>query len=287
MARNSPSFLDTIFRYADRGTHISLRAFFDDRDGIFRIRSRKLNGDSRPLLSEIELFANDCAAASEAVVFCPPLATFTNPETADEKSLANGLALSVECDASPSAARIKLEALIGPATVIVASGGEWADPETGEIEPKLHLHWRLNEPTRSPEEHRLLKEARTHAARLIGGDPTNKPVIHPIRWPGSWHRKATPRLARIVSLTDHEIDLAETVERLQDGDTAPSPIRRPSEPGHLCGSGGARHSGPDNRHSDRHGLSRSDHGARHALSQGRNARRAGCAAAPRHHAGGT
>ena len=160
--------------------------------------------------------ATRCGRAVEPVVFCPPIATFADCVTATEKNLANGLALSIECDANPSAARLKLEALLGPATVVVASGGEWVNPMTGELEDKLHMHWRLNEPTRDPAEHASLKLARTLATRLVGGDATNKPIVHPIRWPGSWHRKAAPRLAWIVALTEHEIDLQDALERLEE-----------------------------------------------------------------------
>src|SRR5215472_8161248 len=35
---------------------------------------------------------------------------------------------------------------LGPPTVIVASGGKWTDPATGQIFDKLHLHWRLRTP---------------------------------------------------------------------------------------------------------------------------------------------
>ncbi len=129
--------------------------------------------------------------------------------------LRNGLVLSVECDKAPAAARAKLEALLGPATVLVASGGEWVNAD-GEIEDKLHLHWRLDEPTREPEEHRALKRARSLATVLVGGDASNKPIVHCIRWPGSWHRKGTPRLAHIVAVTDHEVSLPDALERLQE-----------------------------------------------------------------------
>src|SRR5260370_36006849 len=41
--------------------------------------------------------------------------------------------------------------------------------------------------------------------------------FHPIRWPGSWHRKGTPRLAKTVACSDdNEIDLNEALERLRD-----------------------------------------------------------------------
>jgi hypothetical protein len=58
------------------------------------------------------------------------------------------------------------------------------------------LHWRLTRPAQGQEQLAKLKQARDFAARLVGGDPSNKPVCHPIRWPGSWHRKnkSSPRL---------------------------------------------------------------------------------------------
>jgi hypothetical protein len=98
----------------------------------------------------------------------------------------------------------------------VESGGEWINSATGEIEPKVHLHWRLKKPTLTKAEHDLLKEARTLAANLVGGDGTNKSVVHPIRWPGSWHRKKTPRPAKIVASSDNEIDLNEALEILRE-----------------------------------------------------------------------
>ena len=99
--------------------------------------------------------------------------------------------------------------------MVVASGGEWINP-AGEVQPKLHGHWRLSEPTRTAEEHGKLKAARRLATALVGGDATNIPVVHPIRWPGSVHRKGQPKLARIVGFhPDAEIDLGEALEALE------------------------------------------------------------------------
>lgn len=79
----------------------------------------------------------------------------------------------------------------------------------------------MKKPTTTTEEHELLREARTLAANLVGGDGTNKSVVHPIRWPGSWHRKKTPRLATIVASDDTaEIDLPKAVEILRDASGA-------------------------------------------------------------------
>ena len=119
---------------------------------------------------------------------------------------------------SSAAARAKLEALLGAATIVVESGGEWINGETGEIEPKVHLHWRLKKPAATVEELAMLYEARSLAAKLVGGDASNISIVHPIRWPGSWHRKKTPRLAKIAALSDDtEIDLEEALDALARG----------------------------------------------------------------------
>ena len=51
----------------------------------------------------------------------------------------------------------------------MASGGTWKN-EAGRLEAKLHLHWRLAEPTRDAADHERLREARTLAAELVGAD---------------------------------------------------------------------------------------------------------------------
>jgi hypothetical protein len=208
-------FVRALFRHANTDTTVSLRAFYDDRNQVFRIQPVQFD-DPAALVRIAAALATDCAQADAAVVFCPPIATFARGGRATERDLVNGLALSVECDAAPEAARARLESLIGPATLIVRSGGTWTDPVTGEAEDKLHLHWRLTEPTRDAEDHARLKRARALATRLVGGDATNQPAVHPMRWPGSWHRKGSPRLARIVAETEAEIELGDALEMLEE-----------------------------------------------------------------------
>lgn len=208
-------FAQALFRYADAETFASIRAFEESSNKVFCIAGSRIGDSLEVLVRGCIGVATRAANASERVVFCPPVATFINDRGATEQHLANGLALSVECDAAPAAARAKLETLLGPATVVVASGGEWPDPVTGEIQDKLHLHWRLTEPTREPADHAILKRARRLASLLVGGDTTNQPMVHPIRWPGSWHRKGSPRLVRIEALNDgQELDLQETLATL-------------------------------------------------------------------------
>ena len=153
--------------------------------------------------------------ARRPVVFCPPIASFHGDSGAAEKDIAEGFALSVECDANPQAARERLEQILGPATAIIRSGGVWTDPQTGEQADKLHLHWRLAEPA-TGKALTLLKQARAAATRLVGGDPSNVPIVHPIRWPGSWHRKAEPRLCVIETADpDSEIVLELALDALE------------------------------------------------------------------------
>lgn len=114
---------------------------------VFAIRPVVLNGHLDPLITEAVAMAADAARAERPVVFCPPLATFTTTESASEAVLREGLVLSVECDVRPVAARSTLTAILGPPTFTVESGGECTDPETGERQPKIHMHWPLRKPT--------------------------------------------------------------------------------------------------------------------------------------------
>jgi putative DNA primase/helicase len=214
-------FFDALFRYADEGTFLSLRAFdqFDKGADVRLIRGVRINGDAAPVVASIAREATRMANTIPVTVFCPPVATFTNARSAATGDLANGVALSIEIDeASPLAGLTRLQSILGPATVVVASGGEWTDPVTGEVHDKLHLHWRLTEPTRTADDHARLREARRLATMLAGGDPTAMPPVHPLRWPGSWNRKREPsRMARIAACNAAaEVDLGDALERLQE-----------------------------------------------------------------------
>ncbi|MCC2653337.1 MAG: hypothetical protein K0Q60_3503 [Microvirga sp.] len=209
-------FVQALFAYASDSTIISLRTFDDGgSDRPLRTRAVRLNGGGlESLIQAAAEQAQFAADHSRKANFCPPLAGFSDPVKADEAHVAEGYTLSVECDRKPQQARQKLETLLGRATFVVESGGLWTDPETGELQPKCHLHWRLNEPARDGDRARL-KEARRLATALVGGDASNVPVTHPIRWPGSWHRKGEPKLARIVARSANEIGLDDDIEALR------------------------------------------------------------------------
>ena len=211
-------FVNAMFKHADEGTYVNLRTFtHNEGDPPVDCTPVKLNGSGLAQLVQVAFGRASRAAVDqkEPLVFCPPVCTLNNAARAREVDLANGLALSVEIDANAQAGIALLRGLVGPPTVVVASGGEWTDQATGEVQPKLHGHWRLSEPTRAAEDHDRLKRARRLAAAIGGGDATNVPVVHPIRWPGSVHRKGEPKLARIIELNeDAEIDLGDALDLL-------------------------------------------------------------------------
>jgi hypothetical protein len=204
-------FVNALLRHCGKDGVVSLRAFFENADKNAppcRITDIKLTGGLPFLIEAAEDDARRAANHPKPIVFCPPVAVFAPTGHAREIDLLEGPALAVELDKNPRGALATLEGLLGFATLVVRSGGAWTNPTTGEVEDKLHAYWRLKEPARGKDLDKL-KELRRLATTLVGGDPTNIPVNHPIRWAGSWHRKAAPTLCEIIS-TDHldnELDL--------------------------------------------------------------------------------
>jgi hypothetical protein len=225
-------FVNAIFRHAQTG-FVSLRAFIEGSNDVFRKTSiRVVSNNLKFLCDAVEDDARRAAQHPKPVVFCPPLATFDSDKSATEKDIAEGFTITVECDENPEAARAKLETILGPATTVIRSGGVWSDGN-GVTQDKLHLHWRLAKPAREQDDLVKLKRVREICAGLVGADPTSIPICHPIRWPGSWHRKNQPRLTEIVACDpDIEIDLTDALAKLEPLAPTPPPTdNRAPQPG--------------------------------------------------------
>src|SRR5689334_16096853 len=141
-------FVEALFRHAGEGGTVILRAFYDDElakrrdEKPYKTRTVRLNGAGLgPVVAAAVKLAGEALEPKRPVVVCPPIATF-NGGRAREADLLEGLVLSVELDERAAEAVAKLRAVLGPPTLVIASGGEWTDPATGEIQPKLHAHWR-------------------------------------------------------------------------------------------------------------------------------------------------
>jgi Primase C terminal 2 (PriCT-2) len=211
-------FIHSVFCHADLGGFVSLRSFEHERGKPpVEIRAQEINGEGLPVIAKATGVANRAARHPRPTVFAPITScTFTNRKRAAEADVHNGVALVVELDEKPTEAAARLEGLLGPATAIVLSGGDWVDPTTGEIQAKLHVYWRINAPTRDPAGHASLKRARALATAIVGGDASAVPLPHPLRCPGSWHRKGAPRLCRSLGLRpDVEVELGDALERLE------------------------------------------------------------------------
>ena len=220
-------FVEAMFRNARRDGWVSFRVFRDNGRSERPDHIQSVRLDDHEFVQLMTIPAQQAANWYRTSGVRSAGGDVQGPTSnAKTDNIREGVALSVECDQNPSAARHTLEALLGPATVVVESGGEWTNPETGEIEPKVHLHWRLKKPAATLEELAVLYDARSLAATLVGGDRTNISIVHPIRWPGSWHCKKTPKLARIAALSaDTEIDLEDALNILRKETGATEPIR--------------------------------------------------------------
>ena len=133
---------------------------------------------------------------------------------AAEDDLYKGLVLSVECDKHPDDARAKLEEIIGTATAIVRSGGQWVDPADGLPQDKLHLHWRLAKPAMTGALDKL-KHARQLATAIVGGIP--RIFRSYIACAGRAHgtARSPPGCAKSSARSDEEIDLEGAVAALE------------------------------------------------------------------------
>lgn len=233
-------FVSYLFRYADEGTWVSLRGFPNKPGGGKPvIKSVVINGHGLDAItSEAVAMSELCFARGQGdagYVFAPPIVTFDNPMKADGESIANGLCLSVECDQFPQQALATLQALLGPPTVIVESGGE-CEGDFGEIFPKLHIHWRLKEPARKPDDFVALTLAREMMAKLVKSDTTAIPPVHPLRWPGSVHTKARPRACRIIGGEERaEVELADALEAILEACEAAGVKRQANGKEHVPG----------------------------------------------------
>jgi hypothetical protein len=179
------TFVEATFRHAGQDGYVSVRSFLSNNE-VFRISTARLSGGLQHLVDIAENDARRAANNPIPAVFCPPIAVFNGTENwrARQADLFKGLVLSVECDQQPDAARNTLEEILGPATAVVRSGGQWVDPDDGLPRDKLHLHWRLAAPATDAALDKL-KQSRKLATAIAGGDHSNIPTVHCLRWPAT------------------------------------------------------------------------------------------------------
>lgn len=188
------------------GGRVALRAFTNAK-GNAPVMAEWEPLAGKPVARAAEAATRVAQRPAGGAVFAPPVCLFNDNGKAGEADVLAGPVVVADLDANPIAGKQAIEAILGPATVVVASGGQWAAPDGSRVD-KLHIYWRLERPAISDDEKALLRAVRKRVAELAGGDPTAASLCHPMRWPGSWHTKDAPRLCKIVGGDEaREIDL--------------------------------------------------------------------------------
>lgn len=203
MTDHLSAFLDAVFRNCTSGGGIHLYAFKHDDSRRSAESQRVALTDLATMRIVIDRVAR---ARSPSQVFSPPVCLFGHSDRTVTANVVEAPVIALELDDHPGESRAIAEAVLGPATIVVQSGGV-----TLEGEDKLHLYWRLTQPARTPDEQATLRAVRMQLIALTGGDSTGGPIVHPMRWPGSWHTKGESRMCIITENTDREISLADAV----------------------------------------------------------------------------
>lgn len=114
---------------------------------------------------------------------------------------------------NPDASLQAVESLIGPASVVVESGG------AVDGQPKLHAYWRLAGPAAGEDISRACL-VREQLATKFGGDPAFKQAAQIIRVPGSIHFKGEPKLVQLRTVRPEAVyalaDLSEKCGQTSD-----------------------------------------------------------------------
>jgi RecA-family ATPase len=209
-------FVNAVLRYATKFPegYVAIRAFPQDQASQERpqLNTTSLKAGLLNLIEVAVKSARRAARTSEPMIFSPPVALFRTKDDASDVNVLAGLVLAIDLDKQARAARATLESILGPATLVVRSGGR---DQHGE--DCLHVYWRLKEPATMAGALARLRQAQEYMVLLVDGDRSGVAVNHPFRWPGSWHRKAEPRLCEIETETlnaDIEIDLNAAIEKL-------------------------------------------------------------------------
>jgi hypothetical protein len=209
------TFFATLFAQ-ERGSVVHFRGVAEPADG--RTQQNLHYTLDENFTENVRGFLEWCQVDQRAAFFLPGIVRGNGTGKADVLSLP---AVLVDFDkGNPDENLAKTEALIGPATIVVESGGR---TESG---PKLHAYWRLAVPATGAELI-LACSIREQLAIQFGGDPAFKQAAQVIRLPGSIHFKGTPKLVQLRTVRPEAVySLAALTAKMSSGEVyIPSPDR--------------------------------------------------------------
>lgn len=181
-------------------------------------------GDIKPVIDLAKEVARCAAAEPLDGLSCAtaiPAALFRDGRGGKQTDIVALLGIVIDCDDRPNATHRLVKGLLSVPTLIVRSGGVWADPGGGKPEAKRHLLYLFDQPVTDLAEIARVWQAHRRLVRAIGAD-RSATVVHPYRYPGGLWRKhgAPPRLVTIARTTDRTITVAaflDAVEGLPPG----------------------------------------------------------------------
>jgi hypothetical protein len=170
-------FINTIFLHATNG-YVQFRMFIDGQHKdpwAMHGRQRQSQTGSYYTIGQLPSPAKRRYQTIRSISAHPLHAH--RPKKARIEDTCEGVAIMVECDHQPVLSQQVLVYVLGTPTLVIKSGGVWIDPETQEQQDKVHLYWRLAQPTRETADHDKLREARELASLIVA------PVIGTAREP--------------------------------------------------------------------------------------------------------
>lgn len=176
--------------------YVHFRAVPEPKDDVRRPTNHWYEIDAK-FPEVLAQFLDYCNVESRAAFFLPALA---RPGKSHKDAVVSLPCFLVDFDkGNPAEGLAQIEALVGPATAIVESGGATS---TGSA--KLHAYWKLDAPAAGTDIAKVCA-LREQLAAQYGGDPSFKQEAQVIRIPGSVHFKngARPVTLRTLRPTVH------------------------------------------------------------------------------------
>lgn len=208
------TFLEVVFSYSEG--LIPVRGLVDKgqgKDGNSHRSQRPHNiwiDVEETAAEKLATFATWAAGEGAAVYVIP--GTVAEPGQAKSADVLQMQAIIVDLDTGDIPAKLDhLVRHLGQPTLIIESGGRTLDGAT-----KLHVWWKLTEPTEGEDLARLCA-LRGEIAIKVGGDTHFRSAHQPIRVAGSvYHKGGFQRLVQIREQNVNEVDLDDFAELVAD-----------------------------------------------------------------------
>jgi len=207
-------FMEVVFGYCDG--LIPVRSFIDKGQGIDGRPHNIWIDAQEAVAAKMATFATWATREGAAVYVIP--GTVAAPGQAKAADILQMQTVVVDIDSGDIAAkRAHLERHLGPASMVVESGGI-----TPEGQRKAHVWWKLTEPVEGSDIARVTR-LRGDIAAKVGGDMHFRSAHQPIRVAGSvYYKNNLKTQVQIVEFNpDRERDLAEFIEAVADMPPAP------------------------------------------------------------------